>query len=312
MDINGSEVDLDLLPALNVLLEECNVTWAAQRLGLSQSALSAKLARLRRAMNDPLLVPTIEGRGMVLTPRAVALQAPLAAALATLRQAISSPIAFEPSKSLRTFCIALKDYAAVTLGGGLTHAVMREGGTQIRLAFMPPGADIEQRLENGTTDMLIDREGSVRELFMQRVLLRTPYRTAQRKDHPRGSGMLRMGQFCALDHMVVPGKEAGFECPVDAALEQLGQKRRIAVSVESLAAVPNLLTATDLVCTLPFSFSKYEKNVECFEPPMKLDDYILSAFWHPRNQADPGHTWLRKLLSETANRAFSGGSDLRH
>ena len=76
MDVDGGEIDLDLLPALSVLLEERNVTWAAQRLGITQSSLSAKLAKLRRALGDPLLVPAAEGRGMILTARAAALQAP--------------------------------------------------------------------------------------------------------------------------------------------------------------------------------------------------------------------------------------------
>lgn len=301
MNVDGSEVDLDLLPALSVLLEERNVTWAAQRLAVSQSALSAKLARLRRAMNDPLLVPAVEGRGMVLTPRAAGLQAPLAAALAALRQAISSPTPFEPVQSRRTFRLAMKDHAAVTLGGNLAQAVMREGGTQIRLAFMPPGPTIEEQLEDGTTDILIGTEKSVRELFMQRVLSRKPYRTAQRKDHPRGTDALQIDEFCALAHMVVPGEQSGFGCPVDAALERAGRGRRIAVSVDSLAAVPGLLSKTDLVCTLPYPFlALFERDIDNFKPPVELGDYVLLAFWHPRNQADPGHIWLRHLLFEAA------------
>ena len=301
MDIDGSDVDLDLLPMLSVLLEERNVTWAAQRLGLSQSALSARLARLRRALNDPLLVPATEGRGMVLTPRAATMQAPLAAALAALRQVVSSPTPFRPTQSRRTFRLAMKDHAAVTLGGNLAQAVMREGGTQIRLAFQPPNPSIDKQLEDGTIDILIDTNNSTRELLMQRVLSRKPYRTAQRKDHPRGTRPLHIDEFCALAHMVVPGKESGFECPVDIALERAGRARRIAISVESLAAVPDLLLKTDLVCTLPLPFlAQIGNDIDCFEPPLELGEYVLSAFWHSRNQSDLGHAWLRSLLFHVA------------
>ena len=174
-------------------------------------------------------------------------------------------------------------------------------GAQIRLAFVPPGPDTEEHLETGAIDILIGAEESVRELFKQRVLSHRPYCTAQRKGHPRGATPLQIDEFCALAHLVVPGKEAGFECPVDAALEQAGRRRRIAVSVESLAAVPNLLSNTDLICTLPYPFlAQVERDIDCFKPPLELGEYVLTAFWHPRNQVDPGHAWLRQLLFQVA------------
>ena len=303
MEVDGSKVDLDLLPVLSVLLEERNVTWAAQRLGVRQSSLSSQLARLRRALGDPLLVPAVEGRGMVLTPRATALQAPLAEALTALRKAISPPAPFEPRESRRTFRIGLKDHAAMVIGGTLAQEVLQESGTHVRLAFTPPGSAIEERMESGVLDILVGSEEPANSLFMRRVLSRSPYRTAQRKGHPRGARALDLDEFCALSHMVVPGKESGFECPVDAALERIGRTRRIAVSVESLAAVPNFLSRTDLICTLPYPFvGEAEGNIEYYEPPMQLGDYTLSAFWHPRAQADPGHAWLRALLFQVSSR----------
>ena len=301
MDVDGNEIDLNLLPALSVLLEERNVTWAAQRLGLSQSALSAKLARLRRTMNDPLLVPAAEGRGMILSPRAASLREPLEAALAALRQAIRSPVPFDPAGSQRTFRLAMRDHAAATLGGRLAQALLRAGATRLRLALVPPAADVEAQLEQGTTDMLIGMDDTARALHMRRVLSRTGYATAQRKGHPRGTQPLDLDEYCRLGHMVVPGKQAGFECPVDLALERMGRERRIAISVESLAAVPGLLRTTDLVITLPSSFLvQIGQEIDCFEPPVELGDYVLAAFWHPRDQADAGHMWMRTLLFSVA------------
>ena len=192
----------------------------------------------------------------------------------------------------------------MTLGGSLARAILREGGDQIRLALVPPGPGIEEQMENATTDILVGTGLSLRNTFMQRVLSRETYHTAQRKGHPRGTGPLGLDEFCALTHMVVPGKESGFECPVDAALERVGRSRRIAVSVDSLAAVFDLLSNTDLVCTLPFPIlAQLRREIDFFEPPVGLGDYVLSAFWHPLNQADPGHAWLRRLLFEVGREA---------
>lgn len=95
---------------------------------------------------------------------------------------------------------------------------------------------------------------------------------------------------------------------MDAALERIGRGRRIAVSVESLAAVPVLLSMTDLVSTLPYPFSEQAEHLlDSFEPPIKLNDYVLSAFWHSRNRDDPGHVWLRGLLFEVAGKQPESG-----
>ena len=189
----------------------------------------------------------------------------------------------------------------MVLGGRLAEAVTHAGGANVRLAFFPPTANIETQLESGEVDILVGSEEPAQRQFMRRVLSRRPYRTAQRKGHPRGAQPLDLDGFCALSHMVVPGKESGFECPIDAALERAGRKRHTSVSVVSLAAVPDLLSRTDLVCTLPFPFLRTdETRFDYSKPPLQLNDYILSAFWHARSQVDSGHSWLRSLFFQAA------------
>src|ERR1700761_533341 len=148
MDIES--IDLDLLRALEALTAEPNVTSAAARLGISQPAMSARLARLRRAFDDPLLVPAVRGLGLVLTPRAEALKAPLRDALAALADAISRPPQFDPLTSRRTFSIAANDNAAERFCIPLIASLPRVGTERLSFAIHHPNlARITEELESG-------------------------------------------------------------------------------------------------------------------------------------------------------------------
>ena len=292
--------DLSLLPALHALLDECNVTRAAERLGISQPALSARLARLRRDLNDPLLVPSANGRGMVRTARGGELALPLADALGSLRDVLTPPAAFDPAHSRRLFTVAMNDNAAVMLGGGLAHAV-QSAGNRMRLAIVQPGPDAEAWLEAGNLDLLIGSDRNVASTLIRRPLLRETFATAVRRGHPRGKGPLDLDGFCALDHVIVSATGRGFDGPVDRALAEAGRQRRVAVSVQSYAVVPTLLAQTDLACTLPRRLlQRFTAELYVTEPPLVLPEYILSAIFHARTRADAGHLWLRDRLAEAA------------
>ena len=135
MDMNGHK--LQLLASLNILLDERNVTRAAERLGISQPALSAQLARLRDVFGDPLLTPAASGKGMVLTPRGLELKEPLREALRQLDDVVSQPERFDPRESDRTFTIGGNDNATAIIAPRLVQGLHRSGATQMRLAFRP-------------------------------------------------------------------------------------------------------------------------------------------------------------------------------
>lgn len=292
--------DLSLLPALHALLDECNVTRAAERLGISQPALSAQLARLRRDLGDPLLMPAANGRGMVKTARGAELALPLAGALGSLRDVLTPPAAFDPAHSCRLFIVAMNDNAAIMLGGGLARAV-QSAGTGMRLAIVQPGPDAEARLEAGSLDLLLGSDRNVASTLIRRPLLRETFATAVRQGHPRGEVPLDLDEFCALDHIIVSATGRGFDGPVDRALAETGRRRRVAVSVQSYAVVPTLLAQTDLACTLPRRFlQRFATELRILEPQLMLPEYILSAIFHARAKADAGHLWLRAQLAEVA------------
>ena len=299
-----ADLDLGLLLALDALLRDANVTHAAARLGISQPALSARVARLRELYTDPLFVPASGGRGVVPTPFAASLQSALGEALAQLRRLVDPGETFDPARSRRTFTIAAYENPAVILAPALVARVIA-AAPGMRLAVVTAGPDIAARLESGDADLLLAGARDYEEL-VRRKLLDSDFATAQRRSHPRGTGPIDLDTFCALDHVLISADGGGFAGVVDRALAALGRTRRVAVSVQSYAVAPLIVADSDCVCTLPRRIlERFAADLDVFAPPLALPSPEVFAFWHPRSQADQGHVWLREQLYAAA-RAPSG------
>ncbi|GGC48081.1 LysR family transcriptional regulator [Chelatococcus reniformis] len=295
------EIDLGLLLALEALLGERNVTHAAARLGLSQPALSARLARLRQVFADPLFVPASNGRGVVATTRATELAGELAEVLDTLRHMVEGPAAFDPARTRRTFTIAVQENPAAILAPGLVPRVLA-AAPEARLAFIHPSPDIGERLERGEVDVLIAGPERASGDLMSRALAEDGFLTAQRKGHPRGPGPLDLDTFCALDHLLISTDGGGFSGLIDAVLAARGRTRRVKVSIQNYALAPIVLAGSDCICTLPQRFlARFAHELDLTPPPLDLARPQLLALWHPRNRRDEGHLWLRQRLYEAAD-----------
>lgn len=295
-----ADIDAGLLLALDALLEDRNVTHAALRLGISQPALSARLARLREMFADPLFVAATAGRGVVPTPRALALQGELAEILSRLRRLLDGPARFDPQRTRRTFVLAAYENPAAILTPGLVAQLTAEA-PGARLAVVGPGSDIVERLERGTVDLLVAGAETADSDLMRRVLFEDRLVTAQRHGHPRGMSALDLDTFCALDHLLISADGGGFSGLVDAGLAAIGRTRRVTVSIQSYALAPVILAVNDCVCTLPRRFlERFAKELDLFAPPVELASTRLWALWHPRSQDDQGHTWFRERLYAAA------------
>lgn len=295
------DTDLSLLLALEALLEERNVTHAAERLGLSQPALSARLNRLRALFADPLFVTAASGRGMVPTPRALALQDGLSGTLDMLRRMLRAPPSFDPASSDRVFVLAMREQPAASLIPALAALLLTEAPA-VRLSVVAPDSATGAGLENGAVDLLVAPPGAEAGL-MTRMLGQAEFLCAQRSDHPRGDGPLDLDGYCALDHVLVSG-EGGFSGVVDRTLSELGRTRRVAISVQNYSIAPLIVAATDCLCTLPARLLKrFPARITLFAPPLALPPSLLACFWHPSRQEDAGHRWLREMLYRAAERA---------
>ena len=300
IDLRG--IDLNLLVSLDALLSESNVTRAAARLHLTQPAVSTQLARLRAIFGDPLLIPAETGRGMTRSARALELMEPLHAALKNLEAVVRHQPSFDPRTDTRRFIVAAHDNSMAVLGLRLMERLSKVAGRGVQIAFaLIDQATVASRLERGEIDLLLGSERMMPPTIKARKLYDEHFVFVQRKGHPRGAGPLDLDVYCALDHVLVSTSGGSFYGFMDEHLDVLGRERRVVLSVQHSTLVPELITQTDYVATLPARLAaRYADRLDLFDLPFEARGFSLFAGWHPRSQTDPAIVWLRQMLTEVA------------
>lgn len=294
-------LDLNLLKALDALLDERNVTRAAARLATTQPAMSGMLTRLRESFDDPLFVRT--QRGVAPTQRALELAGPVKLVLSEIG-ALLQPPTFEPATASLTLSIAATDYALRAIAVPFLSALKRRA-PHIRVAVRPIEDDrLQAQLERGDLDLALTTPESTPPDLHARHLFDEHYVCALRQDHPAAAGSrLSLEQFCALDHALVSYTGGGFRGVTDDALTKLGRERRVTLSVTSFLILPEVLRASDLVAVVPRRLVADRDGLTLFDPPIEIPGFTKVAAWHERTHRDPGHRWLRELLFETCGAA---------
>lgn len=293
--INFKQIDLNLLMTLDVLLRELNVTRAAERLNLSQPAVSVHLAKLRDAFGDPLLLPG--PRGMRPTARADELRKPLQKALAALEQAIAPAAAFNPLQAKHTWRVAASDYAESTIVlPSLPGLRLAAPDTRLSIVQLAPSR-LTKQAEHGEIDIAFHtREGAPLELH-SRTLFAERYVLAGRIGHPGLRKRLSLAQFCKLDHMVVSPDGGGFAGVTDKVLSEAGVSRRVVLSVPHFLFMLSVLVNTDLVAMLPARLANRVPGLAIIKPPIDIPGYEMTMLWHERSHRDPAHIWLREHIA---------------
>ena len=294
MDINQS--DIGLLIALDAVLDTQSVTQAAQRLGISQPAMSAQLGRLRKLFNDPLLTPS--GRKLIPTVRALEIKDPLRQLLADLDLLVRETAQFDPHQTDRTFRVIATDYSHAILSAPLMEVLAQEA-PQARvalLAFDP--ASLWLRLERDEADLAMVTGMNVPEA-RQRSGLKESFQVIQRKNHPRGQKAFTVTSFCAAEHVLVSPEGGGFVGAADAILADLGQSRKIACSVPSFLLAPKLVANSDLIALIPARLAaQHRDDLDVYDTPFPSPSFTADLLWHPRRQKDPAHIWFRSLVAK--------------
>jgi DNA-binding transcriptional LysR family regulator len=293
MDIK--RLDFNLLVTLDALLAERSVSRAAQRLSLSQPALSAQLARLREMLGDPLFVPS--HRGMTPTPLALGLQAPLAAALAQLHDVVTSARAFDPARDDFTVHVAASDYVQAALLLDFTLA-LREEAPGLRIALR--AADVtrlEALMEKGDIDLAVLTPESIADALRSRPLFEEHYVFIARRGHPALRRPLDAARFCELEHVMVSPRGGSFTTPVDDMLDAQGLQRRVVVSASTFHSVPDLVERSDLVALVPARLVENRSNrLRVLAPPLPVSGFAIHMAWHNRNHGDAAQRWVRERL----------------
>ncbi len=294
-------VDLNLVLALDALLAERHVTRAAARLGITQSAASHALGRLRDLLGDPLLVRGTRG-AMMPTPRAEQIAPQIHSVLVALAGALRG-VAFDPSTARRTFRIGASDYVELVLLPRLTE----------RIARIAPGIDLwvhsfaehgDEELATGTLDVVLGPpRGAARPAgSYEKVMFDESFTCILRAGHPLAASKLTLARYCALPHLLITprGTPGSF---VDDALAALGKTRRVAVAVPHFLVVPYIVAGSDLVATLAnrvaTMFSE-TLGLVMLAPPVQIPRFQIALAWHERNHHDAPHRWLREQLLAVA------------
>lgn len=302
-NLHISGVDLNLALVLHALLTEKSVSRAGKRLGLSQSATSHALARLRNVLGDPLVIRT--RHGVSPTSRAETIAEPLGAAIALLERALLPPATFEPSTAVRRFRIGATDYAELLLLPKLIATLDREA-PRVDVWMRPFGEGSIADLRRGELDLVVGvvSPGDVPSSVRTRRLLDDRLVCVVRRGHPLARGRLTLARFAAAKHaLVAPRAKPGG--PVDDALAARGLERRVAVAIPHFLVAPHVVAETDVVLTLAERIARHFARLlplRVLEPPLDLPPVQLSMLWHERHDVDPGHAWIRETLARLTGR----------
>ncbi len=292
--------DLNVLVALEALLATRHVTRAAERLGLSQPAMSHTLRRLRAVFGDELLVRS--RGGLVRTARAEAMMGPLAEALRLVQGVLASPQVTDPFLMERTARLAMADYGELMVLPGLVRRLEREA-PRLQVACVPMlGGDMAAVLEAGTVDLVLGVNPPVVGHLYSQKLLNERFMCAVRQGHVLARRRITLKAFAAQRHLqIAPGGLPGG--PLDDALRERKLTRQVMLRVPHFLVAPELLSQTDLVLTAPARvLNKMAKRLKLhlFEPPLPLAGFTLVQVWHARDHADAVHQWLREAVLRSA------------
>ena len=289
-------MDLNLLIALDALLETGSVTAAAQRLHRSTPAMSHTLARIREMVGDPILVRA--GRSLVPTPRALELMEPVNRLLAQANELLAhGRDANRLAAVKRTFVIRAPDGIPVVFGAALA-AALEETMPAARLQFLPEGHSDVSALREGRIDLDIGSfRGRHPEIEVE-VLSEQKLVGAVRAGHPLLQGRLTAKRYAAQRHVTVTLRQ-GETSPVDAALEEENLARFVALQVPSAYGALVVASRSQLVATVPERTARTMRagfGLDLFELPLQVPTVSTVMAWHPRHGNDAAHAWLRDCL----------------
>lgn len=294
--------DLNLLPIFIALMEERNVTRAAERVGMTQPALSNALARLRLMLQDQLFIR--ERYGIQPTPVALELAPAIAEALAQLDNAVLGQQRFDPAQAERLFTIAPNGYVEFVLVPAIV-ARLQQVAPGIKLRLTPYGNDlVETGVVSGTTALVLGRVVDPPDNLVVQHLMDEGLACVVRADHPHVGDTLTREQFETLKHVniVPPGR---MRAGLFQALAQQQLKRDVAISVTNFFAVAEMVAVTDYCATLPSLICRrlmHDPRFKILSAPVDLGTFPVEMAWHVRYRHDPAHRWLRGLIGEVAVR----------
>jgi DNA-binding transcriptional LysR family regulator len=285
-------LDLNLLVAFDALMVDRSVSRAAQRVNLSQPAMSNALSRLRAYFGDDLLIA--HNKRMYPTPFAETLIPQVQAALATMESVVATSRHFDPATSSRTFRVMTSDYiATAVLFPMITRLASAAPGVRVEL-LLPSQRRIEL-LDNGNIDLLITLEAYLTPELPSDFLLEDRYWLVGRADHPALVEGITLETMQAYEHVMVAIGEERLPSFGDAYLDRIGIQRRVAMTAPNFAMLPWLLQETDWLTLMQGRLAHLmQRNfaIKIVPPPVPIPPLVEMAQYHVTRSNDPGLRWL--------------------
>lgn len=306
MNLRG--IDLNLLTVFDAIITEGNLTRAAEKLGMSQPAMSNALSRLRAALDDPLFVRTAQG--MTPTARARLLASPVRQALDLIQTGLRARRrgeTFDASSSTRSFVISVEDYGETVIMPRFMDWLMRMApGVRIRIRF-EPGATLGKKLSDGSIALATRHAGMQDGDLRVQHLLDEDFVSMVRHDHPTVGDSLSLAQYTSLPHVVFGrlGRKGIRGSLVDTELRRLGVRRKIVLQVPGFQSMPVIVRNTNFICTMPRRMAQvyaHHFGLKTLKTPIDLPPLPVYLVWSKSMDADPEHEWLRKSFSEICQR----------
>ncbi len=291
------EIDLKLLSIFDEIYQTRSVSKAGENLGLSQSAISVGLGKLRQHFDDPLFVRT--SSGMQPTPYAEELAKPLREGLDLLRTALKHHATFDPRTSHRNFRVCFTDISEIVLLPAILQRVLATA-PNVRLEITHITEAIPRILEAGAADLAVGFMPQLEAGFRQQRLFRQEFVCLASAKHPRIKDKLTLQQFTAAPHLAVTTSGTGHWI-VEKTLEEQRIERRVVLRVPSFLGVATLIGATELLVIVPRRLGEAllpQGRIKILDSPVKIPSYVVKQHWHERYHRDPGNIWLRQVIRE--------------
>lgn len=292
------ELDLNLLVTFNHLLVERRVSAVAERLGVSQPAVSNSLAKLRRLFGDELFLRT--PKGMEPTPFADQLAESVSYALAMIHSGVNQRVSFDPATARGALTIGMTDIGEIYFLPALLDRLRRDAPGLTLSTVRNAAVNLRDELETGKVDLAMGLLPQLKAGFFQRRLFTQSYVCLMRRGHHLDKKRISLAEYSAAEHLVVVSAGTGHG-KVDELLSRSGVVRTIRLTVPHYVSVGHILQHSDLIATVPERLA--DRLLEPFglvrvPQPAKLPDVAINVFWHAKYHRSPANRWLRGIVFE--------------
>ncbi|MBC7733099.1 MAG: LysR family transcriptional regulator [Bacteriovorax sp.] len=293
-----SDIDLNQLVLFQHLMVERRVSKVAEKMGLTQPAVSNTLAKLRRQFGDDLFVRT--PTGMMPTPFAEQLAEPIGYALGMIHSGLNQHSRFDAASVKRSFTIGMTDIGEIVFLPGLVERLRQDAPGVSLSTVRATATNLRDDMEAGKVDLAIGSLPQLKAGFFQRRLFRQRYVCLYRKGHALDRKRLSLADFKAAEHLVIVSAGTGHG-KVDDLIRRAGVDRAVRLTIPHFVSVGQLLRSSDMVATVTERLA--ESLVEPFDltfrtHPIDLPEIAINVFWHAKVHRSPAHQWLRGVVFE--------------